>query len=137
MAVISSQLAVARTFRPLHPRSPHGPHIHVLEGDPESGPSLALFRYRRDYTGSGRLHTHTSRYRSWLIEGAMKHWGEASNEQTAEVLHAGSYWSQPGDTLHADNCVSERCTAYVLFDGPIDAHFPDAPESAGASERSK
>lgn len=125
--VIPVSKALDREFRPLHAESPKGPQIGVLVGDPESGPSLSLFRYRPDYRGSGTLHTHSASYRSWLIEGAMKHWDEHSSEETAQVLRPGSYWHQPGGQLHADNCLAERCTAYVLFDGPIDADFPGNP----------
>lgn len=57
----------------------------------------------------------------------MKHWGEGGSEESASVLHRGSYWYQPAGELHADNCVAERCTAYVMFDGPIDANFLDDP----------
>ena len=126
MSVISLRDALGRSFRPLHPELPDGPRIAVLRGDPEQGPSFTLFRYGPDYTGSGRLHTHSAGYQSWLIEGAMKHWGPEGDQESAPVLAPGSYWSQPAGELHADNCVAEQCTAYVVFDGPIDADFPDA-----------
>ena len=125
MTVVPAADALARTFRPLNPGSPDGPQIAVLDGDPERGPSFALFRYGPDYEGSGRLHTHTHAYRSWLIEGQMKHWDASGTEADAEPLGPGSYWRQPGGQLHADDCLSERCTAYVAFDGPVDADFPD------------
>lgn len=129
MTVIPLSDALNRTFRPLVAASPEGPQIVVLDGDPDNGPSVTLFRYAPNYTGSGRLHTHSYDYRSVLIEGAMKHWGEGESEETTSVLTPGSYWHQPGGELHADNCVAERCTAYVIFDGLIDAHFPDDPNS--------
>ena len=125
MTVVPAADALARTFRPLNPGSPDGPQIAVLDGDPERGPSFALFRYGPDYEGSGRLHTHTHAYRSWLVEGQMKHWDASGNQADAEPLGPGSYWRQPGGQPHADNCLSERCTAYVSFDGPVDADFPD------------
>ena len=127
MTVIPVSKALDRKFRPLHADSPEGPHIGVLDGDPETGPSLSLFRYGPDYSGSRTLHTHSASYRSWLIEGVMKHWDAESSEETAPLLRPGSYWHQPGGKLHADNCIAERCTAYVVFDGPIDAHFPGHP----------
>ena len=123
--VIPAADALARTFRPLDPGSPGVPQIAVLDGDPERGPSLALFRYGPDYEGSGRPHTHAHAYRSWLVEGQMKHWGASGSQADAEPLGPGSYWRQPVGQLHADNCLSERCTAYVAFDGPVDADFPD------------
>lgn len=127
MTLIPLSDAVDREFRPLRAWLPEGPQIVVLEGDPDSGPSLTLFRFEPDYTGSGRLHTHTHDYRLWVIEGALKHWGADGSEDTASILGPGSYVHQPGEQLHAANCVAERCTAYVLFDGPIETSFLDNP----------
>ena len=125
MTVIPLSDALDRAFRPLHAWSPEGPQIVVLEGDPASGPSLTLFRFAADYAGSGRLHTHTHDYRLWLIEGALKHWDAEGSEDSASVLRPGSYVHQPAGQLHAANCVAERCTAYVAFDGPIRTSFLD------------
>ena len=86
---------------------------------------MTLFRYSRDYTNSGGLHYHTHAYRLWVIEGELKHWGEGGSEETAPVLSPGSYLYRPADELHAANCVSERCTAYVIFDGPIRTGLPE------------
>ena len=116
--------ALDHNFRPLHEDKPYGPQLHVLEGDPASGPSLTLFRYGKNYSGSGTLHNHTHNYRLWLIEGKMKHWDAKGSEKTATVLTPGSYLYQPADELHAANCLSKRCTAYVIFDGPIETGFP-------------
>ena len=126
MTVIPLSDALDRTFRPLYATSLAGPQIVVLDGDPDSGPSLTLFRYGPNYTGSGRLHLHTHDYRLWLIEGALKHWDADGSEETAPILRPGSYVHQPGGQLHAANCVAERCTAYVVFDGPIETAFPDS-----------
>lgn len=117
--------ALERKFHPLHEFSPKGPQLHILEGDPEKGPSLTLFRYSQNYSGSGRLHNHTYGYHLWLIEGTMKHWDETGSEENAPILVPGSYIYQPKDELHAANCLSRRCTAYVMFDGPIETGFPD------------
>lgn len=124
MTVMPLSDALDRTFRPLYAASPDGPQIVVLEGDPDRGPSLTLFRYGPNYTGSGRLHTHTHDYRLWLIEGALKHWDADGSEEAAPILRPGAYVHQPGGQLHAANCVAERCTAYVVFDGPIETDFP-------------
>ena len=118
--------ALARAFRPLYAASPNGPNIVVLEGDPTSGPSLTMFRFTPNYVGSRRLHFHTHDYRLWLIEGTLKHWGEDGSEEAASVLRPGSYVHQPAGELHAANCLAERCTAYVLFDGPIRTTFLDS-----------
>ena len=73
MTVIPVGDALDREFRPLYETRPDGPNLHVLEGDPLTGPSLTLFRYGRNYAGSGNLHFHTYDYRLWLIEGELKH----------------------------------------------------------------
>lgn len=125
MTITPAGDALDRSFRPLYEDSPQGPQIVVLEGDPDNGPSLTLFRYERNYAGSGNLHFHTHDYRLWLIEGELKHWGEAESENDATVLGPGSYIHQPGRQIHAANCIAEQCTAYVMFNGPIKTGFPD------------
>lgn len=112
-----------REFRPLVPGHADGPNIREIEGDPMVESSIILFRYRNNYEGSRRLHTHTYTYRSILIEGEMKHWDANGSEETATVLKPGSYWRQPGGELHADHCMTERCLALVIFEGKIDADF--------------
>ena len=122
--ILPFENALDFTFRPLHAYSPNGPRLHVLEGDPKSGPSITVFRYSKNYSGSGNLHNHTFAYRLFLIEGKMKHWNAEGSEETATVLNPGSYIYQPADEFHAANCLTERCTAFVLFDGPIETNFP-------------
>ncbi|MCG8318263.1 MAG: hypothetical protein MI921_02060 [Cytophagales bacterium] len=55
--------ALDRNFYPLHVDKPNGPQLHVLEGDPDSGSSLTLSRYGKNYSGSRTLHSHTHNYR--------------------------------------------------------------------------
>lgn len=119
MMLIPGSEAIGQEFRPLYADRPNGPNLLPLQGDPSTGPSLSLFRYSQDYTNSGGLHYHTHNYHLWVIEGELKHWDDTGSEETAPILGPGSYIYQPADLLHAANCVSERCTAYVLFDGPI------------------
>lgn len=125
MTVVPLSDALDREFRLLYAERPDGPRLSVLEGDPDSGPSLTLFRYGRNYTGSGNLHFHSHDYRLWLIEGELKHWDADGSEEAAPVLRPGSYVHQPAGQLHAANCIAEQCTAYVIFDGPIETGFPD------------
>ena len=129
MTVIPLSDALDREFRPLYETRPDGPNLHVLEGDPLTGPSQTLFRYGRNYTGSGNLHFHTHDYRLWLITGALKHWDADDNEESAPILLPGSYVYQPADLIHAANCLTEWCIAYVIFDGPIETGFPDDTSS--------
>ncbi|WP_298916235.1 hypothetical protein [uncultured Algimonas sp.] len=118
MEIIPFDRAVNRDFRPLYEGYPERPHLHTLDGDPDRGPSLTLFRYSRNY--GGNLHYHTHSYRLWLIEGEMKHWDANGSEARAALLRPGAYIYQPANQAHAANCLTERCTAYVLFDGPIE-----------------
>lgn len=119
LRLIPTEEALDMTFNPLYGDKPLGPRFQNLDGNPRSGPSLTIFRYSQNYTNSGRLHYHTFGYRLWLIEGELKHWTDKGSEATAPVLRPGSYLYQPANEFHAANCISERCTAYVLFDGPI------------------
>ncbi len=129
LKIIPLNDALDREFSPLHKYKPKGPLMHILEGSPTNGSSITLFRYCQNYAGSGKLHNHTNNYRLWIIEGVMKHWNENGSEETATILTSGSYLYQPADEFHAANCLSERCTAYVIFDGPIETSFPDGKKT--------
>ncbi|MEL6561934.1 MAG: hypothetical protein AAFQ94_27350 [Bacteroidota bacterium] len=124
LIIIPKGEALNRKFIPLHPERPNGPRLQVISGNPDKGPSFTLFRYSRNYAGSGTLHNHSHNYSLWLIEGAMKHWDATGSEKTAQILLPGSYLYQPANEFHAANCLTERCTAYVVFDGLIDTSFP-------------
>lgn len=124
MVIVPQADAIGGDFRPLYAARPNGPNLRVLDGNPDIGSSLTIFRYSRNYTNSSGLHYHTHGYHLWMVEGALKHWDETGSEETAETLLPGSYLYQPADLLHAANCVTERCTAYVMFEGPIETGLP-------------
>lgn len=120
--VVPFEAAGAR-FTPIYPNNPNSPQISVLWGNPQTGPSAALFRFPQNY--GGRFHSHSAAYHLSLMEGSMKHWDEGQSEADVPVQTAGAYWYQPGDQLHSDNCLSEFCVAFVVFDGAIDSHYAD------------
>jgi quercetin dioxygenase-like cupin family protein len=120
--VVPFEVARAR-FAPLDPKHPDGPQISLLWGDHRTGPSAALFRFPRGY--GGRFHSHSAAYHLSLLEGSMKHWDQGQREVGAPPQTAGAYWYQPAGQVHADNCLSSYCVAFVKFEGPIDASYVD------------
>lgn len=120
--VVPYEAAEAR-FTPLYADNPNSPQISVLWGNPQTGPSAALFRFPLNY--GGRFHSHSAAYHLSLMEGTMKHWDEGQLEADVPIQTAGAYWYQPGGQLHSDNCLSEFCVAFVVFDGAIDSAYAD------------
>lgn len=120
--VVPYEVGEAR-FTPLYPDNPNSPQISVLWGNPQTGPSAALFRFPQNY--GGRFHSHSAAYHLSLMEGSMKHWDEEQREADVPIQTAGAYWYQPGDQLHSDNCLSEFCVAFVVFDDAIDSDYAD------------
>jgi hypothetical protein len=112
-------------FVPLDPKQPDGAQFAVLRGDPTKGPSAMLLKFKKS---TGVLHVHTSDYHLVLLQGTMKHWGEADKEATAPSLGPGSYWFQPGGRAHADSCLADECVMFVNWAGKRDARLPDAPK---------
>jgi hypothetical protein len=109
-------------FKPLDPARPDGPQFAVLRGDPATGPSDMLLKVQQ---GPGRLHVHTADYHLVLLEGTMKHWGEAEKEADAKTLSPGSYWFQPGGQAHADSCLSAECLMFISWAGKRDARLAE------------
>jgi len=104
-------------FVPDDPRSPNGPQVAVLHGDPSTGPSAMLIRIAR---GSIPMHTHSSDYHLLVVRGAVKHWDEGDTEAAARPLGPGSYWFQPADQVHGDACVADECVAHLVWSGKRD-----------------
>lgn len=103
------------------------PQTAVLRGDPASGPSAMLMKFGK---GASPMHIHSSDYDLVVLKGEMKHWASGEAEATAKVLGPGSYWFQPANQPHADNCLSDECVMYVQWSGKSDSR---AVESAGAN----
>lgn len=111
-------------FVPVSAALPNGPQLAVLRGDPATGPSAMLMKLVR---GPVPLHTHSADYHLVLIRGSMKHWGAGESEATAPILQPGSYWFQPGGTVHGDSCLDDECLVQVVWSGPRDGKL--APDS--------
>lgn len=112
-------------YQPVDPARPAGAQIAVLRGDPASGPSSMLMKFGK---GAGPMHIHSSDYDLVVLEGEMKHWDASEDAATAKVLGPGSYWFQPGNQPHGDDCLSDECVMYVQWAGKRDGR---AVESAG------
>ena len=96
------------------PEWPDSPERAVLWGDPRAGPSAMFLRVRK---GLIPLHIHWSDYHALLVQGSMKHWAEYETEHDAKVLGSGSYWFQPANEPHADNCLSDECVGFLVWSG--------------------
>jgi len=114
-------------FKPTDPSRAGSPQTAVLRGDPASGPSTMLMKFGK---GAGPIHVHSSDYDLIVLKGEMKHWAADQAEATAKVLGPGSYWFQPANQPHGDNCLSDECVMYVQWSGKSDSR---AVESAGTN----
>lgn len=55
----------------------------------------------------------------------MKHWHAGEDEAKAVPMGPGSYWYQPGGSIHADACLSERCVLFIRSDGARDVRLAE------------
>jgi quercetin dioxygenase-like cupin family protein len=107
-------------FLPADPASPNGHQIAVLSGDPSSGPSAMLMRFKK---GSGAAHVHSADYQLVVLQGTMKHWGNGRTKESARPLGPGSYWFQPGGEAHTDICVTDECLLHIVWSGKRDGRL--------------
>lgn len=107
-------------FVPSNPDNPNGTQIAVLKGDPDTGPSTMLMRFKK---GASPLHIHSSDYQLVVIEGTMKHLSAKQKEADAKPLGPGSYWFQPGEEAHSDACLVEECLMYIVWSGKRDGRL--------------
>jgi quercetin dioxygenase-like cupin family protein len=114
-------------FKPMDPSRPAAAQIAVLRGDPASGPSAMLMKFGK---GAGPMHIHSSDYDLIVLEGETKHWAADEPEASAKVLGPGSYWFQPANQPHGDNCLSDECVMYVQWAGKSDSR---AVQNAGTN----
>ena len=111
------------TYAALVPNTP-GPELAVVSGDRQKGGGF--FLRLPPGTKSG-LHTHTADYHAIVISGAPRHWlpGE---EKKAQPLGPGSYWFQPGNQPHGDECTGpDPCLLYLVMAGAFD--FTPTPDA--------
>ena len=99
-------------FAPLDPAHPSGNQFAVLWGDPMKGPSAMLVKFKK---GVSPLHYHSSDYHLTVLQGTMKHWAEGQREEDAKPLESGSYWFQPANLPHADDCLTDECLTFVYW----------------------
>jgi Domain of unknown function (DUF4437) len=110
-------------YKPLDPARPGGTAIAVLRGDPATGPSTMLMKFRKT---DGAVHAHTAGYHAVLLSGEAMHYEKCTCE-AAGVLKPGSYWYQPGGATHGDACLSDECVIFLSWEGPRDVIGPPAP----------
>lgn len=108
------------SFVPSSPDNPNGTQIAVLKGDPDTGPSTMLMRFKK---GTSPLHIHSSDYQLVVIEGTMKHLVAGQKEADAKPLGPGGYWFQPGGKAHSDACLVEECLMYIVWSGKRDGRL--------------
>ncbi len=106
----------SRTYAPLNPDAP-GPEVAPVHGDLKSA---TAFFVKVAPGGKAPLHTHSSDYHAVVISGAPKHWiGNAA--KTAKPLTPGSYFFQPANQPHVDECTgTEPCVLFVTMAGAFD-----------------
>ncbi len=113
-------------FKPLDPARPDGPAMAVLRGDPATGPSDVLLRFKKT---DGVPHVHTSGYRAVVVSGQAMHYEKCTCE-AAGALNPGSYWYQAGGALHGDACLTDECVIFVSWEGKMDVTVPGAAPAA-------
>jgi quercetin dioxygenase-like cupin family protein len=105
------------TYAPLDPNNKTGPEVAWVSGDAQQGG--AAFLKLPPGTKPG-LHTHTGDYHAIVISGAPRHW-LPGQEKKAKPLAPGSYWFQPGNQPHGDECTGkDPCVLYLVFAGAFD-----------------
>ena len=100
------------------PDQSDSPQIAILWGEPRTGPSAMLIRAKKGFATP--MHIHSSDYHLVVVQGLMKHWGADQTEADAKPLGPGSYWFQPGEHAHADNCLSDECLVHIVWAGKQD-----------------
>src|SRR5689334_2534197 len=114
--------AASLAYKPVDPSKPDGPAMALVTGDLETGGGFFLKLPPGSKPG---LHTHSSDYHAVVVSGAPKHW-IAGEEKKAKPLGVGSYWFQPGNQPHGDECTgTEPCVLYLVVMGKFD--FAPAP----------
>ena len=110
-------------WKPSNPKAPQGVMVHVISGDPKTGPFNAIVKAPAGLKIP--LHTHAAEFHGVTLTGGMVH---AAQTGVAQPLAKGSTWVQPGNEPHVDECHSETdCVFLVFFEGPLDTVFVDTP----------
>lgn len=100
---------------------PKGCQIAVLNGDPAKPNADVFLRVPPGYKIPA--HSHTSAERMILVEGRLVVRYEGS---PAATLRPGTYAYGPPGLPHEAMCKGKtRCTLFIAFEGPVDAHAHD------------
>lgn len=92
--------------------------------DTESGASAFLAKLTK---GSDGNHTHPDDYEAVVLKGVMAHWTAGLERSETKRLGAGSYWYQPANILHREDCLSEECILFVSHKGRVMAAAAQKP----------
>ena len=97
-------------WKPSNPKAPQGVMVHVISGDPKTGPFNAIVKAPAGLKIP--LHTHAAEFHGVTLTGGMVH---AAQTGVAQPLAKGSTWVQPGNEPHVDECHSETDCVFLVF----------------------
>ena len=96
-------------FKPLNPKAPQGPQMHVLSGDMKTGPFRAIAKI----PGGLKLpvHTHPASYAAVTLSGLWQKTGKGD-------MGKGDFWTTAGAAEHQNACLSEEpCLFFIAMEG--------------------
>jgi hypothetical protein len=105
------------TWKPLvHGQPVGGPTMHVLWGNPATGPSGILVKLTAD--SELPMHVHGAAYQAVVISGT---WIHGFGKEEPIVMTAGDTWTQPAKQEHFDKCrAGDDCVALLHVLGKFD-----------------
>jgi len=116
-AVSRTILADDIAWTPFKEDDPDGIQIHILTGNPQEGPFVAVVKIPANHTVG--LHVHSANFVGAALTEGFAHW---ATDGEAEALPIGSAFYQPGGEPHNDACVgTEPCVLLAFFDNKMDS----------------
>lgn len=118
-------VVIAAPDLPWTPEDPVGHHrLATLWGDFNRGQAGVLLKLPGGFKSS--VHAHTADYRAIVISGTWVHVVPESGEGEGIKLTLGSYWTQPRDQMHEDECVSPEGSVFFRFsEGKFQTYTPE------------
>ncbi|HZD23187.1 MAG TPA: cupin domain-containing protein, partial [Acidimicrobiia bacterium] len=114
-------------WNPVDPRSPEGPQIAALWGDPAKGAFGALLRVPAGFESP--THTHSMDERVVQLQGRSVHWARGDSRQTAPVMEPGDYLMIPAGVAHGSATPDDQNSLeFITMDGVFDFSFVDPIE---------
>ncbi len=111
-------------WSPPHPFGRHS--IANLWGDYNSGQAGILLKLPGGFKSG--VHAHTASYRAVVISGTWLHKVSDSGAGASVELTPGSYWTQPANQMHEDECVSpEGCVFFRFTEAKFRTYTPADP----------